>query len=186
MLLEAGEENRIFAVFRPSMYASLKDYRIGVRAESPNLREELRLTVGVIGKIEMKVILANLYSRLTMGVEKVIEVRVENTGFSALTMVELGLASSVASIEVECDPPRVLIIESGEVVVFELRVTALEGTAQGDYLLEMNAVSREMETEPIQMRLTVAASSSQTLVVGLVIAAAFGAVFLVYRRFKRR
>jgi len=70
--------------------------------------------------------------------------------------------------------------------VFRLRVTALEGTAQGDYLLDLKAVSQETSTQETQKRLTVQASGNQMLIVGAVIAAAFASVLLVYRKFKRR
>jgi uncharacterized membrane protein len=53
-------------------------------------------------------------------------------------------------------------------------------------MVEVKALSRETVTDPVQIRLTVQASGSQTLVVVVVIAAALASVFVVYRKFKRR
>ena len=186
LLLEAGKEETILAVFKPPMSAEPGNYLIRAKADSPNLKGELLLNVGLIGNMEMKMKIANLYDRLTVGEEKIIEVRVENTGYSTLTVVGLEASPSVESLKVQCDPLRVIAIESGETVVFRLRVTALEGTAQGDYLLDLKAVSEETSTQETQMRLTVQASGNQMLIVGAVIAAAFASVLLVYRKFKRR
>ncbi len=99
-------------------------------------------------------------------------------------MVGLETSASFELLKVECEPPRIMSIEPGETRVFEFKVTALEGTASGDYILELKAVSRE--TEAAQMRITVSPSRTQFLTVGVVVAAAFASIIFVYKKFKRR
>ena len=110
----------------------------------------------------------------------------KNTGYSPLNLVGLETGFSENLFKVECEPLRVMSLESGETQVFELKVTALEGTAQGDYMLDVRGVSREIESAPLQLRLTVLANRGQLIIVGLVIVAAFASIALVYKKFKRR
>lgn len=186
VLLEARGEETITVVVKPATDAKPGVYGIRVEAVSQNFEGSLQLTVGLMGSTDMKLMIANLYDQMTVGETKSIRVEVENTGYSPLSIVGLEASPSVDLLKVECEPPHITSIEPGETVDFILEVTALEGTAQGDYLLDVKAVSREMATEPVQIRLTVSASSSQTLIAGVVIAVAFASILLVYRKFKRR
>ncbi len=186
ILLEARERQDLNVVFKPDIEAKPNNYGILVRAESSNLRGELMLEVGLRGSTEMKIRIGNLYGQVTVGEAKEIEVKVENTGYSTITYPRLQIDSSVSSIVCEYGPLDVSSIPAGGSVAFNLKMTALEGTAQGDYIVEVRALSREVLTDPVQIRLTVQASSSQTLIVVVVIAAALVSVFVVYRKFKRR
>lgn len=53
-------------------------------------------------------------------------------------------------------------------------------------MLDVKAVSREIESRPIQLRLTVMANRGQLIIVGTVVAAAFASIAVVYKKFKRR
>jgi uncharacterized membrane protein len=186
ILLEARERMDLNVVFKPDIEAKPGNYNVLVRAESSNLRGELILQVGLTGSAEMKMKIGNLYGQVTVGEAKEIEVKVENTGYSTITYPRLQIDPSVSSIVCEYGPIDVGSIPAGESVTFRIKMTAMEGTAQGDYLIEVKALSREVLTDPVQIRLTVQASSSQTLIVAVVIVAALASVFVVYRKFKRR
>jgi uncharacterized membrane protein len=186
ILLEARERQDLNVVFKPDIEAKPNNYGVLVRAESSNLRGELMLQVGLTGSMAMKMRIGNLYGQVTVGETKEIEVKVENTGYSTITYPRLQIDSSVSSIVCEYGPIDVSSIPAGGSVTFRLKLTALEGTAQGDYMVEVKALSREVLTDPVQIRLTVQASSSQTLIVVVVIAAALASVFVVYKKFKRR
>jgi uncharacterized membrane protein len=186
ILLEARERIDLNVVFKPDIEAKPGNYNVLVRAESSNLRGELMLKVGLTGSTEMKMRIGNLYGQVTVGEAKEMEVTVENTGYSTITYPRLQIDSSVSSIVCEYGPIDVSSIPAGGSVTFRVKMTALEGTAQGDYMVEVRALSREVLTDPVQIRLTVQASSSQTLIVVVVILAALASVFVVYRKFKRR
>ncbi len=53
-------------------------------------------------------------------------------------------------------------------------------------MLDVRGFSREIESEPIQLRLTVMANRGQLIIVGSVVAAAFASIAIVYKKFKRR
>ena len=72
----------------------------------------------------------------------------------------------------EYSPIDVSSIPAGESVTFKVKMTPLQGTAQGDYIVEIKALSKEVLTDPAQIRLTVQASNYQTLIVAVVILAA--------------
>jgi uncharacterized membrane protein len=186
ILLEARERQDLNVVFKPDIEATPANYRILVKAESSDLQGELTLQVGLTGSTSMKMVIGNLYGQLTVGDAKDFEVKVENTGYSTITFPRLQIDPSVSTIMCEYSPLDVNSIPAGGSVTFSVKVTALEGTAQGDYMVELKALSREVVADPVQIRLTVQASSSQTLIVVVVVAAALASVFVVYRKFKRR
>ena len=173
-------------VFKPDLDAKPNNYGILVRAESLNLRGELTLQVGLKGSPEMKMRIGNLYGQVSVGEAKEIEVKVENTGFSTITYPRLQIDSSASSIVCEYSPIDVNSIPVGESVTFMVKMTPLQGTAQGDYIVEIKALSKEVLTDPAQIRLTVQASNYQTLIVVVVILAALASILITYRKFKRR
>ena len=186
VLLRAGARETVTLVLGPPYDVRPGNYDVQAHAASQNLRGNLTLRIGVVGKVDMKATMGNLFGQVTVGETKSFEVKLKNTGFAQITFPRLEAEASVSSLSVECGPLDVVAIQPGEIMTFFVRVTALEGTAQGDYIVEVKAVSKEMQTEPLQIRMTVQASSSQTLTVVVVIAAAFASVLLVYRKFKRR
>ncbi len=53
-------------------------------------------------------------------------------------------------------------------------------------MLDVRAISREIESASLQLRLTVMANRGQLIIVGSVEAAAFASIAVVYKKFKRR
>jgi uncharacterized membrane protein len=186
VLLEAWGEEYITAVVEPAADAETGRYEVRVEAASHRLRGDLVLTVGLMGSTEMELQINNLYAQLTAGEPQTITMGVKNTGYSPLNLVGLETGFSENLFKVECEPLRVMSMNSGETQTFELKITALQGTAQGDYMLDVKAVSREIESEPLQLRLTVMANRGQLIIVGSVVAAAFASIAIVYKKFKRR
>jgi uncharacterized membrane protein len=134
----------------------------------------------------MSLKVANLYGQMNVGETKDIQVTLENTGYSTITYPTLLIDPSVNTIVVEYSPIDVIAILPGQSQVFTLHVTAQEGTAQGDYIINVKGYSPEFLTDPVDIRMTVAASSSQTLIIVAVLVVAFMSIILVYRRFRRR
>ena len=186
VLLEAWGEEYVTAVVEPAADAKPGTYEVRVEAASQRLRGDLALTVGLMGSTEMELKINNLYAQLTAGEPQTITIGVKNTGYSPLNLVGLEPGFSENLFKVECEPLRVVSVNPGETQTFELKITALEGTAQGDYMLDVKAVSREIESEPLQLRLTVMANRGQLIIVGSVVAAAFASIAIVYKKFKRR
>lgn len=186
VLLEAWGEEIVTVVVRPAPGAEPGRYDVQVEAKSQRLRGSLVLTVGLMGSTKMELKINNLYAQLTTGEPQTISVGVKNTGYSLLNLVGLETSFSESLFKVEFEPLRVLSLGPGETQTFMLKVTALEGTAQGDYMIEVRAVSREVESAPIHLRLTVLASRGQLVAVGSVIVAAFASVAIVYKKFRRR
>jgi uncharacterized membrane protein len=186
VLLEAWGEEYVTAVVEPAADAEPGRYEVRVEAASQRLRGDLVLTVGLVGSTEMELQINNLYARLTVGEPQTITMGVKNTGYSPLNLVGLETGFSENLFKVECEPLRVMTLEPGNTQVFELKITALEGTAQGDYMLDIRAISREIESAPLQLRLTVMANRGQLIIVGSVVVAAFASIAVVYKKFKRR
>ncbi len=186
ILLQAGTKETVTLSLVPPFDVTPNNYKIQAIADSQTLTGNLSITVGIIAKMDMKLTMGNLYGQVTVGDQKRFELKLKNTGFSTISYPRLNAEPSVGSLSVETGPLDVKTIQPGEDVSFYLIVTALAGTPQGDYLIDVKAVSSEMQTETLQIRLTVQASSSQTLTVVIVIAAAIAMVFIVYRRFRRR
>jgi uncharacterized membrane protein len=134
----------------------------------------------------MKLVVANLYGQMNVGDTKEIQVTLENTGYSIISYPVLLTSASIDSIVVSYSPIDVITIAPGQSQVFTLTITANEGTAQGDYIIEVRGSSPQILTDPVDIRMTVAASGSQTLIIAGVLIVAFASILLVYRKFRRR
>ncbi len=186
VLLDPKGKDTITAVITPPYDVKPNNFGIRINAVSENLNGTLSLTVGITGNTEMSLKIGNLFSQLTVGETKEITLGVANTGFNTVTYPRLDIKPSVETFVVEYSPLDVKYIEPGATQTFTIRVTAQEGTAQGDYLIDVRALSSEVLTPVSQIRVSVQASSGQTMTVGIVIAIAFASVALVYLKFKRR
>ena len=186
ILINARSSVNLFAVFKPNVDAKPLVYNILVKAISTNLNGTLALRVELVGSTSMNLKVANLYGQMNVGETKDIQVTLENTGYSTITYPTLLIDPSVNTIVVEYSPIDVIAILPGQSQVFTLHVTAQEGTAQGDYIINVKGYSPEFLTDPVDIRMTVAASSSQTLIIVAVLVVAFMSIILVYRRFRRR
>ncbi|MGD0803268.1 MAG: carboxypeptidase regulatory-like domain-containing protein [Candidatus Bathyarchaeia archaeon] len=186
ILIDARSSVNLYAVFKPNIDAEPLVYNIIVKAISTNLNGTLPLRVDLVGNTDMKLVVANLYGQMNVGDTKQIQVTLENTGYSIISYPVLLTSASVDSIVVSYSPIDVITIAPGQSQVFTLTITANEGTAQGDYIIEVRGSSPQILTDPVDIRMTVAASGSQTLIIAGVLILAFASILLVYRKFRRR
>ncbi len=144
ILIDARSSVNLFAVFKPNVDAKPLVYNIVVKAISANLNGTLGLRVELVGNTDMTLKVANLYGQMNVGETKDIQVTLENTGYSTITYPTLLIDPSINTIVVEYSPIDVIAILPGQSQVFTLHVTAQEGTAQGDYIVDVRGYSPEV------------------------------------------
>jgi len=186
ILVGARASVGLLVEFKPDVDATPSVYNILIKAVSTNLNGTLNLRVDLVGNTKLKLNVANLYSQINVGETKNIQVTLENTGYTVISYPTLLIDPSVNTLVVQYSPIDVITIAPGQSQVFTLSVTPQEGTPQGDYIVEVKGSSPEILTDPVDIRITVAASGSQTLIIAGVLVVAFASIFLVYRKFRRR
>ena len=186
ILIGARSSVNLSVVFKPDVDATPSIYHIQIKGVSTNLNGTLNLEVDLVGNTAMKLDVANLYSQINVGETQDIQITLENTGYTVISYPTLLIDPSVNTLLVQYSPIDVIQIAPGQSQVFTLSVTPQEGTAQGDYIVEVRGSSPEILTDPVDIRITVAASSSQTLIIAGVLVVAFASIFLVYRKFRRK
>jgi uncharacterized membrane protein len=161
-------------------------YRIPIAASTNNTSANLSLEVVISGSYSMELTTpAGLLSAsVTAGDEKKLELVVRNTGSSPLTGVQLN-SSNPTNWSVQFDPKKIDVILPGKEASVYATIKADRKAIPGDYLVNMEAKTPEV-TAKAAFRMAVKTSMVWGWVGVLIIAAALGGVFYLFRKYGRR
>ena len=150
-------------------------YKIPVRAATGTTSAELELEVVVTGSFQMELTTPRglLSTDITAGDVKRIELEVKNTGSSLLKDIQLS-ASKPADWEVTFEPTKIDALKAGETST----VTAILKASKMAKTPEVNADA--------QFRIAVKTPMIWGWVGVLIIAAAIGVVYYLFRKYGRR
>jgi uncharacterized membrane protein len=186
ILIGARSSVNLYAVLKPSIDAQPSVYNVVAKMTSSSLNGNLTLRVELTGNTAMKLTVANLYQQINIGDTQTLQVTLQNTGYTVISYPKLLISPSVNTLAVSYDPDNVNSIPAGQSQVYTVSIAAQEGTAQGDYIVEIRGSSPEVLTDPAAIRVTVSASNTQTLIIAGLLMVAFASIVLVYRRYKRK
>ncbi len=187
VLVTAGESLTLRLEVTPPTAVETGEYPIMVYAESDDglITKQIDLRVSVGGSHEMDLELSTLYKTLTIGDSVEFTAEVRNVGNSPITTIYLD-ASVPEDWEATTTPSQVSTLSPRESVTFTVVADTPADTVAGDYLITVQAMSDQTESEEVDLRVTAKASTSWGFIgIGLAGIAVIGLV-IAFTRFKRR
>jgi uncharacterized membrane protein len=155
-------------------------------AATEGSRDEVQLSLGVLGKYELSFATQNFYVELTPGSSGTFEVQVKNTGYSSLTNVALAAVSTASGISVSVTPDNVLVLKPGDTATFQLTISVDPTTDAGDYYLSLSLSADQVEPLRRDLHVYVRPAGSITYYIVAAVVALVAAVILAYRKLGRR
>lgn len=161
-------------------------YKIPVRAITSTTSADLELEVVITGTYEIQLTTPRglLSAGITAGDEKRVELVVRNTGSATLRDIEFDF-SAPTNWDVTFDPKEVGKLEAGKVAQVFATIKADDNAIAGDYVTTIEAKTPEASSEAT-FRMSVKTPLIWGWVGVLIILAALGSVFYLFRKYGRR
>jgi uncharacterized membrane protein len=184
--VEANNTSDISIDINPPDNIDAGTYEIPVKAVTKATSANLSLQVVITGSYNMELTTptGRLSEKLTAGESKKIELVIRNTGSSDLSNIKLN-SSKPANWEVSFEPQTIDKIIAGRDVQVIATIKAYKKAVPGDYVASFEAQTPEL-TEKAQFRLTVKTAMLWGWVGVLIILAAAGGVYYMFRKYGRR
>lgn len=169
----------------PDMIAA-GTYKIPVRASTNSTSADLGLEVVITGSFAMELTTPTglLSTGITAGDQKRIELIVRNTGSAPLKGIQLSAGTPV-NWEVTFDPKKIDAVEPGKTAQVSAIIKAAKKAIAGDYVTNIEARTPEVSSK-VQFRVSVRTSMIWGWVGILIICAALGSVYFLFRKYGRR
>ncbi|MFO7369841.1 MAG: NEW3 domain-containing protein [Bacteroidales bacterium] len=184
--IEPNNTSRINIEIKPPANTPAGTYEIPVKAMTSSTSGELRFQMVITGTYSMNLTTPSglLSTTLTAGESKKIELVVINTGSTILNKVNIVPIPPV-NWEVTCDPKTIEKIAGGEKARVTVTLKADKKAIPGDYITNFEAQTQELVAKA-SFRVSVKTSLVWGWVGMLIIAAALGSVYYLFRKYGRR
>ncbi|MCS7104117.1 MAG: NEW3 domain-containing protein [Thermofilaceae archaeon] len=157
-----------------------------VNATTSFSRDELPLSLGVLGRYELSFVTQNFYLELTPGSSGVFEIQVRNTGYSSLTNVALSLLNTPSGFSVNVEPINVPLLKPGEVAAFNLNIATEATVDTGDYYVTFMVKADQLDPIRRDLHTYLKTSGNIAYVLAAVIVVLVLLFLVSYRLFGRR
>ncbi len=186
ILIGAGESITLKFEVEPPKSVETGKYNLNVVIEtSGGYSENIPLKVSVEGSYELVLELSTLYTTATIGNSVSFSGEVTNLGATPVTTLYLDLVLP-EDWEASISPVQVKTLDPRDSTRFTVVVETTTDTEAGDYLVTVQAVSDQLTSDEVDIRITAQASNTWGYIgLGLAVIAIAGA-YLLFKRFKRR
>jgi len=174
-------------VVEPPSNVETGDYILVIQVESAEgtLSEEIELKATVVGSHDVEIELSTLYTTITIGDSVEFSVKVTNAGLSPLTSLYLE-TTIPADWDITVTPSQLASLGPKASATFTISAETPSDTVAGDYIVTVQALSDQAESEEADLRVTAKASTSWGFLgIGLAVIVVIG-LAIVFTRFKRR
>ncbi len=184
--VDANASQNISVEVTPAANAEAGTYKIPVRAVTNSTSAELTLEVAITGTFQMEVTTPKglLSADITAGDTRRIDLEVVNTGSSELKDIQLS-SRKPAGWELSFEPSKIASLKAGAAANVTAELKASPKALPGDYVVVMDAKTPEV-TADAQFRISVKTPLFWGWVGVLVILAAVGGVYCLFRKYGRR
>lgn len=187
VLITAGESLTLQLEVTPPSAVETGIYPIIVYTESDDglIKKQIDLKVSIVGSYELNLELSTLYTTVTIGNSLTFSSTVRNNGQSPITTLYLE-AVLPEDWDITINPAQVSTLAPREYTTFTLVVETPSDTVAGDYLVTLQALSDQAESDEVDLRVTAKASTAWGFI-GFGLAGVFViGLVIVFMRFKRR
>lgn len=184
--VDANASQNISVEVTPAANAEAGTYKIPVRAVTNSTSAELTLEIAITGTFQMEVTTPKglLSADITAGDTRRIDLEVVNTGSSELKDIQLS-SRKPAGWELSFEPSKIASLKAGAAANVTAELKASPKALPGDYVVVMDAKTPEV-TADVQFRISVKTPLFWGWVGVLVILAAVGGVYCLFRKYGRR
>ena len=185
--IAAGDDLSLNLEVDPPSNVETGEYLIVIQAESEDgtLSNEIELSATVTGAYEVELELSTLYTTITIGDSVEFTVEVTNAGLSPLTSLYLE-AAIPADWDITVTPSQLASLAPRASATFTISAETPSDTVAGDYIVTMQALSDQAESEEADLRVTAKASTSWGFLgIGVAVIVVIG-LGITFTRFKRR
>ena len=184
--VDANASQNISVEVTPAANAEAGTYKIPVRAVTNSTSAELTLEIAITGTFQMEVNTPKglLSADITAGDTRRIDLEVVNTGSSELKDIQLS-SRKPAGWELSFEPSKIASLKAGAAANVTAELKASPKALPGDYVVVMDAKTPEV-TAAAQFRISVKTPLFWGWVGVLVILAAVGGVYCLFRKYGRR
>ena len=179
--VDANASQNISVEVTPAANAEAGTYKIPVRAVTNSTSAELTLEVAITGTFQMEV---TTPKGLLSADTRRIDLEVVNTGSSELKDIQLS-SRKPAGWELSFEPSKIASLKAGAAANVTAELKASPKALPGDYVVVMDAKTPEV-TADAQFRISVKTPLFWGWVGVLVILAAVGGVYCLFRKYGRR
>ena len=184
--IEPNSEKQITIEIDPPDIIEAGPYKIPIRASTSTTSASLDLEVVITGSfgIELTTPTGLLSTDITAGDEKRIELVVRNTGSAELKDIKLNFTAP-AKWDVIFDPKKIDKLESGKTAQVFATLKADKRAIAGDYVTNLEAKTAEGSSKA-SFRISVETPMLWGWIGVLIILAACGSVYYLFRKYGRR
>lgn len=186
VLVGSGESSTLDFKVEPPNSVETGEYALTVVVEtSEGFKELIPLKISVEGSYNLELELSTLYTTTRIGDSVGFSAQVTNMGATPVTTLYLDFVLP-EDWEASLSPVQVSSLDPRESVRFNIIAETTSSTEAGDYLLTIQAISDQLSSEELDIRITAQASTTWGYI-GLGLAGVFVAgAYLLFKRFKRR
>jgi len=187
LYLEAGRAENLVIEVTPPSTVDIGSYTIPVQVKSENdvTYAEIELKAAIIGSYKLSLEPSTLLTSVATGSSTMFTAKITNTGHTAVTGVGLEIGAP-EDWELTVTPIQAEILRPRESSTFTVVLKIPEDTVAGDYLIALTGLSDQVESDQIEVRVTVTTPTSWVLYgVGVAVVMVILLV-LVFLKFKRR
>lgn len=177
----------LFVEVTPPSTVGLDTYNITVqvRSESGAMLADLDLKATITGSYTLYLSMSTLLTSATSGESTSCTATLTNRGYSTLSAIGLEFEAEDGW-DIKVNPSQIDLLRPQESCYFDVMVETPKDTVAGDYLVTLTGLSDQIESNSMQVRVTVNASTSWGIFgFGLAIVIIV-ALILVFKKFKRR
>jgi uncharacterized membrane protein len=184
--IEPNNNATITIEVNPPDQLEARTYKIPVSASTNNTSAALDLEVVITGSYNMELTTPTglLSTSITAGDDKRVELLVRNTGSSPLTNIKFN-ASSPVNWSVSFEPKEVARLEPGASTTVYATIKADKKAIPGDYVTNIDANTTEVSSKA-SFRISVKTPMLWGWFGILIIIAALGGVYYLFRKYGRR
>jgi uncharacterized membrane protein len=185
--IAAGSSEDLIIKVTPPSTVSLDTYDLPVqiKSESGVVLAEIDLKATITGSHKLYLSLSTLMTSTTSGDSASFTATVTNTGFSSLSVIGLDVEVEDGW-DVKISPAQVDLLRPQESFSFKIVIDTPEDTVSGDYLVTLTGLSDQVDSSPMQVRVTVNTSTEWGIYGFGIAIVIIIALVLVFRKFKRR
>jgi uncharacterized membrane protein len=184
--IDANSNKEINIDINPPAQIEAGKYKIPITASTSNTSARLELEVVITGTYAMELTTPTglLSTSVTAGEEKKLELVVRNTGSSPLNEIQLS-SSTPSNWSVQFNPKKIDKLQPGSETQVYTTIKADKKAIPGDYITNMEARTPEV-TSKVAFRIAVKTPMLWGWVGILIILAALGSIYYLFRKYGRR
>ena len=187
VLLTSGQSIDLVVQTTPPRSVEIGNYTTSIKVESDDgaVSQQIDLKAKIVGSFSLEITPTAYNARATTGETASFTVKVTNTGESAVTSLRLDTAAPDGW-EVSSTPLQVQSLAAGESTTFTLTLKSAADATAGDYMASVKASSDQIDTDEIQLRVTLDAPTSWVYAGVILAIIAIAAMVIIFRKFGRR